>query len=774
MSVRSERLAVGLILAAAFLLFTTYGLSTPLFEASDELWHYPLVQHIAASGDLPEQRKGQSDATAPWRQEGSQPPLYYVVAAIASAPFDSSNWRDIRRLNPHSDLGRPTVDGNLNAVVHTSAELFPWSSAARAIYAARLVSIIFSTLTVLCAYLVACELFPRHGRKSSDANLTAPDKDDRAWLRLAVPSLTASVPMFAFISGSVNNDNAAAMFSTLGLWLALRLTRRGQLSIKTALIAGGVSACAALSKSSTLGLLGLFSFAVVFAGIRLHSENDGRPLSATIRDAAVFLAVMFLTTFIIAGWWFIRNRILYSDWLGWNAFLDAVGRRVPPASLFQLWSEREGFVWAYWGVFGTLNVIMPHTVYDILNGVVLLSLIAIAWAGIRVIFQRPAPISDPASTRLRWRSELIRLSPFILCAAWLVVTFVALLRWTSLTPASQGRLMFPCIAVLSALIAYGCYRFNRIFLGLVVAGFAILAFSVPFMVIAPVYAKPTPINQPEPTHPLSVTFEGQLDLLGYDLSTDTAATESKATLYLYWRAHGPLTQNASVYVHLLNEDNVMVGQRDMYPGQGLLATTELSAGYAWRDRYTVLLSPLLLTPQKLHWAVGLYDVSSGSRLSVTAGTYSDQGVELSGFELKPAASSKLLLDYGNGIQLIRYDVSPRSLQAGQSVTVTLDWLSTTRGEQDYIVSLQLIDEKTNKVAQSDSAPVNGNAPTSTWVADQRIEDVHVLNVSSGAPPGAYRLLLVLYRPNDFAHLGAYASDGIYLGDEVSLMSFAVK
>ena len=31
-------------------------------------------------------------------------------------------------------------------------------------------------------------------------------------------------------------------------------------------------------------------------------------------------------------------------------------RAVPPASLAQLWSEREGFVWAYWGVFGTLNV----------------------------------------------------------------------------------------------------------------------------------------------------------------------------------------------------------------------------------------------------------------------------------------------------------------------------------------------------------------------------------------------------------------------------------
>jgi hypothetical protein len=308
----------------------------------------------------------------------------------------------------------------------------------------------------------------------------------------------------------------------------------------------------------------------------------------------------------------------------------------------------------------------------------------------------------------------------------------------------------------------------------VVAGFALLAFGVPFFVIAPAYAKPAPIETPNPVHPLQATYDGQLDMLGYDVSTDTTVPEGQATLYLYWRAHGPLPQNESVYVHLLNDDDVVVGQRDMYPGQGSLATTELPSGYVWRDHYTVLISPLLLTPQKLHWGVGLYDLTSGVRLTVTSGTSTEQGVELNGFEYAPAPSGRPLLDYGNGIQLSHYDASPHSLQKGQPMTVTLDWLSTARVTQDYVVSLQLIDAKSNKVAQSDSPPLDGQAPTSTWVAGQHIQDVHVLQVSPEASPGTYRLLLVLYRPDNLAHLGAYTADGIYLGDEVALMPFRVK
>ena len=70
---------LGAILAAYVVLATIYSVVTPIFEASDELWHYPMVQYLATHGlQLPPQDPGVATA---WRQEGSQPPLYYLMAA---------------------------------------------------------------------------------------------------------------------------------------------------------------------------------------------------------------------------------------------------------------------------------------------------------------------------------------------------------------------------------------------------------------------------------------------------------------------------------------------------------------------------------------------------------------------------------------------------------------------------------------------------------------------------------------------------------------------
>jgi hypothetical protein len=57
-----------------------YSVSTPIFEASDEVSHYAVVQHIADTGTLPVQQPG---VKSPWEQEGSQPPLYYLVSPLA-------------------------------------------------------------------------------------------------------------------------------------------------------------------------------------------------------------------------------------------------------------------------------------------------------------------------------------------------------------------------------------------------------------------------------------------------------------------------------------------------------------------------------------------------------------------------------------------------------------------------------------------------------------------------------------------------------------------
>ncbi|MBI5712032.1 MAG: hypothetical protein HZC38_01195, partial [Chloroflexi bacterium] len=105
------------------MLGSLYALTTPLFEASDELWHYPMVQHLSRTFALPIQ---DPNNVGPWRQEASQPPLYYYLMGWATSWIDTSDMDQVRWLNPHVDNGIITPDGNINLAIHTARENFPY------------------------------------------------------------------------------------------------------------------------------------------------------------------------------------------------------------------------------------------------------------------------------------------------------------------------------------------------------------------------------------------------------------------------------------------------------------------------------------------------------------------------------------------------------------------------------------------------------------------------------------------------------------------------
>ena len=96
----TEKRWLALILALFIILGITYAVVTPVFEASDELWHYPMIRHLADGNPLPVQVFDPAQA-GPWKQEASQPPLYYYLGAALTFWIDTSNMAEVRRENPH-------------------------------------------------------------------------------------------------------------------------------------------------------------------------------------------------------------------------------------------------------------------------------------------------------------------------------------------------------------------------------------------------------------------------------------------------------------------------------------------------------------------------------------------------------------------------------------------------------------------------------------------------------------------------------------------------
>src|SRR3990172_5544329 len=167
--------------------------------------------------------------------------------------------------------------------------------------------------------------------------------------------------------------------------------------------------------------------------------------------------------------------------------------------------------------------------------------------------------------------------------AWIILIFIGLIRWTSLTWASQGRLIFPAISAISVLVVAGLAQLARLvrlhpsfFVLPAVAFMALLSTPVPVAVIAPHYAPPpqlTPEQIAAIPHRVDADFTGEMKLLGYDLETDTVLPGEAVRLTLYWQSQIQMDRNWSVFVHVVDDQGVIVPQRDRYPGEGTLATT---------------------------------------------------------------------------------------------------------------------------------------------------------------------------------------------------------
>lgn len=718
------------ILAAYLVLATVYSVVTPIFEASDELWHYPMVQYIATHGlALPPQEPG---VQTRWRQEGSQPPLYYLIAAAITAPMDTSDLDVIRRQNPHADIGVSRPDGNANMIVHhADLEAFPWHGTVLAVHVARFLSVLLGLGTVIVTFRLGRELFPQ-----------------RPGVALGAAALNTFLPMFLFISGSVNNDNLSNLLGNLLLLLIVLLLKAQHPPRLRMYVLVGIVAGASLLAKLNLGLLiPLVALALQVVSLRFR---DWRPL-------VVGGLISGTLTILIAGWWYLRNFQLYGDPTGLNTFLAIVGRRAIPANAAQLWAERDSFTRAFWGFFGGVNVALPDAVYLIFNVI----------AGLGIVGATVFGVYKCLSWR-SWRPGGSKYLPHLVSVLWIAITMISYLRWTAETWASQGRLVFGALSPILVLIALGLTwwlprRARPLLISAVVVLFAAVAIYAPFGVIAPAYALPAPAESGTAQATFNAPDGGAVALLDTRISTPTVQPDEYVLLEIDWRIEAPLRRDWSLFVHLVTPDGVIVGQRDVYPGGGALATSDLAAGYSWRNPVAVAVPSSAYAPETLSIVVGWYDLATGARLALPDDA---EVYEVGTVDLQPRPSdldvpNPLSINFDSQIELVGYALSDLTPEAGGSLDLTLYWRAITPVVQDYTVFAHVVDPATTTIhAGSDAAP--GGLPTSSWTPGAIVEDRHTLTVNFDAPPGIYEVEIGLYHnPGDgtFPRLRIVTADG---------------
>ena len=120
----------------------------------------------------------------------------------------------------------------------------------------------------------------------------------------------------------------------------------------------------------------------------------------------------------------------------------------------------------------------------------------------------------------------------------------------------------------------------------------------------------------EPQHELSIQVGEAIGLRGYDQSGAGIVPGGNIRLTLYWEVLGPLEEDYTVFVQLLDADGKVVAQKDNYPQNGTYPTsiwTEQDPIVA--DEYELELpAEIGRSPHRI--IVGMYRLADGSRLSI--------------------------------------------------------------------------------------------------------------------------------------------------------------
>jgi 4-amino-4-deoxy-L-arabinose transferase-like glycosyltransferase len=769
--VASRVINIRTILIAFLVLGTIYSIVTPIFEASDELWHYPMVQWLSKGNPLPVQ---DAKNVGPWKQEASQPPLYYWLTGAATSWIDTSDLAQVRQENPHVDNGVITPDGNRNLVVHNlEREAFPWRGTVLAVHLARLLSVLMGAVTVWLTYRIALELFP-----------------DRPWLALGAAAANAFTPMFIFISGAVNNDNLTMTLCSLGLLLIVKRVRENEgLGIRDQASAarelpfmqdffyrfgrwlplGIVLGLGALTKTSTLALIPITGLAVLVVAWRKGSWRE-------------FWAGAFATALpvlLIAGWWYLRNVQLYGDVTGISAFIDVLGKRAAPASLLQLWGERWGFMLSYWGLFGGVNVPIDYWGYHVLNGLAVCAIIGVIVYFVTMTWQwfRADPIHSWRDFRYELRDYIQGRAALFLVGLFGVIVVALLTQWARVTWSSQGRLVFSAISTWSIYFALGLAtiatkRFARPFITMVGVFMFVISALAPFTTIVPVYSQPAPVTTVTPQIPLDVTFGDQLKLIGADAKLSSAQPGGQNEIVLYWQALKPIEKDYSTFVHLLDANDIIVAQRDMYPGQGLWPTSQMKPGDIIASRYVLNLPATAYAPDHLKWEVGVYDFATQQRLPASSG---GDNVRFGSMALvgQPGEVPNLMqVNLENQIDLAGYALNRRAAKPGDSIFLTLYWRAKSKMPSDYTVFTHVLQPPETIWAQQDKQM---QPPSSSWSIGQVVSDTYELKIKPDAPPGVYDIEVGVYDPQkSFERLRVVTDDGRITENYVLLSKVRVK
>ena len=247
------------------------------------------------------------------------------------------------------------------------------------------------------------------------------------------------------------------------------------------------------------------------------------------------------------------------------------------------------------------------------------------------------------------------------------------------------------------------------------------------------------------SHPLDVSFQHKMRLLGYDLSGRQMA--KLFSVVLYWRAERPLASDYSVSLVLVDRWGRHYGQADTQTPDGV-PTSRWKPDQYGVDRHRLMVEPGA-PPGDYTLVVSVY--SPGHVLSWLDKNDAPAGTEYSLAKVHvlpprrpwppeqwhPRRSVGCRWD---GLRLVGFDPPPKDARAGDRIPITLYWQGPAVPAKHGKVHLQLQAADGSILDEYSFVPGRPDLPGDRWPSGARITDKRSFLVPAEAADGTYHLL----------------------------------
>ena len=271
--------------------------------------------------------------------------------------------------------------------------------------------------------------------------------------------------------------------------------------------------------------------------------------------------------------------------------------------------------------------------------------------------------------------------------------------------------------------------------------------------------------------PVSVRFDGGLELRGYTLNTPPG--EVSTSLYV--------TARQADYFAM---SDYFLDLVDQVSGESNFAfksdVDHLHGVWIFGTQYMpVYRQPIhlryrrSLPANRAHWVVvalanqsGLLRIGASDQRQLN-----DKQVILGEFVVPapvPDPPANSLATFDAGFELVDIEL-PGSAQPGDSLGVAITWHSEGESSQDYTQFLHFVHEETGMQWGYDQPPLGSRLPTRLWYAGLLDTEIWQVPVPDDIAPGEYAIYSGLYHSQDMQRLPARDADGMPLPDARALL-----